>query len=484
MAYNYYIENRSFEEFSESVYAGGGEQWADAAAHALDQANVDRAIERAWVRGGATRADDILGDVSLPPLGSLRREAEETERVTAKKKAEGFDFMPYVHVDPRDIEPRQWLYGTSAIRGFLSILVAPGGLGKSSLALAESIAIATGVPILGETIHEQNLRCAYVNLEDPLEELQRKVAAATLHYGDTIDPAVLEDRLFLNGAETPLCVATETKNGTKIVEPVYDRLADRILKYGISKITIDPFISSHQVPENDTNSIDMVAKRWAQLGRETNSSIELVHHMRKGQRNQESTVEDARGAKALTDAARIVRLLQRISEKDAKDMCLEHHWLYFRVDDGKANLAPPNRAAIWRKIENVALGNAMHGRQQDFVGVVTPYDMANIGDGLSMADVNKALDAIEDGDWQTDVRAGPKQDGTLWVGRAIAEALKLEIPKDRETIKTYLDTWFRRKYIKRVSRQNSERKLREFVVVDQRPGDDFDDLDAESASLI
>src|SRR4051794_22412297 len=44
---------------------------------------------------------------------------------------------PYVWREPAKLEPRRWLYGTHRIRQFTSVTVAPGGLGKSSLVIAE-----------------------------------------------------------------------------------------------------------------------------------------------------------------------------------------------------------------------------------------------------------------------------------------------------------------------------------------------------------
>ena len=41
---------------------------------------------------------------------------------------------PYSRRDPRSIPPREWLYGHAYLRGALSVLVAPGGAGKSTLA--------------------------------------------------------------------------------------------------------------------------------------------------------------------------------------------------------------------------------------------------------------------------------------------------------------------------------------------------------------
>ena len=37
--------------------------------------------------------------------------------------------------DPSSIPPRPWLYGTYLMRGFVSLLVSPGGVGKSQLGM-------------------------------------------------------------------------------------------------------------------------------------------------------------------------------------------------------------------------------------------------------------------------------------------------------------------------------------------------------------
>ena len=49
--------------------------------------------------------------------------------------------------DPKTIPPRQWLYGTQLIRGFVSVLVAPGGTGKSAYAMAMVLALVAGRPL-------------------------------------------------------------------------------------------------------------------------------------------------------------------------------------------------------------------------------------------------------------------------------------------------------------------------------------------------
>jgi AAA domain len=51
--------------------------------------------------------------------------------------------------DPATIPRREFLYGNRYIRGFVSATVAPGGVGKSSVALVEVVAMAAGRDLLG-----------------------------------------------------------------------------------------------------------------------------------------------------------------------------------------------------------------------------------------------------------------------------------------------------------------------------------------------
>ncbi|TGN61780.1 hypothetical protein E4L95_09185 [Paracoccus liaowanqingii] len=92
--------------------------------------------------------------------------------------------------DPAQIPPRQWLYGRHLIRGFVSLTVAPGGLGKSSLLVAEILAMAAGRPLLGDN-PAHPLRVWLWNGEDPSEELQRRIQATCLHFGIEAEDLVL-----------------------------------------------------------------------------------------------------------------------------------------------------------------------------------------------------------------------------------------------------------------------------------------------------
>src|SRR5208283_5614809 len=84
-----------------------------------------------------------------------------------RRRVQPLTAEPAALPEPATIPPREWLYGTRLIRRFVSVLAAPGGVGKSALALGIAAALATGRPILGERVHH-SVPVWLLNLEDPL----------------------------------------------------------------------------------------------------------------------------------------------------------------------------------------------------------------------------------------------------------------------------------------------------------------------------
>jgi RecA-family ATPase len=84
----------------------------------------------------------------------------------------------------------------------------------------------------------------------------------------------------------------------------------------VDVLTVDPFISSHAVSENDNNAIDVVAREWNVVAERTGAAINLVHHVRK-QNGAEATADSARGASALIGKARSVIVYNRMTADEA-----------------------------------------------------------------------------------------------------------------------------------------------------------------------
>jgi hypothetical protein len=359
---------------------------------------------------------------------------------------------PFVWRTEAEIPRRMWLYGRHLLRRFVSVDVAAGGTGKSSVKIGEALAMASGRDLYGVEIHDGPLNVWLYNLEDPAEESERRIHATAKWF--RITPDDLNDRLFVDSGRDQRCViATETEYGARIAQPVYEQIKAQLLERKIDVLTIDPFVSSHEVSENDNRAIDAVVKAWGRLADECNCSINLVHHVRKGN-GAEANADSARGAKALVDAARSVQVFNRMSPDEASlaGIAEDQRGFYFRVQNDKANLAPPDKAA-WYRMNNVSLDNG------DQVGVACPWKWPELFEGISTRHLIAVQKAVEQGEWRADTRSSE------WVGLAVAKVLDLNPDQARKRISKLLKEWIENGALVIVEKEDAQRHNRKFVEV-------------------
>src|SRR5206468_825175 len=144
---------------------------------------------------------------------------------------------------------------------------------------------------------------------------------------------------------------------------------------------------------NDNTKIAAVAQQWAHIADECRCAVHLVHHVRKGD-GRELTVEDMRGGGALANAARAVRLLSPMTSKEAEAAGLkdEDRFRFFKVVNGKSNLAPRSAHATWRELHSHGMGNEAKVQStgkwwlpSDRVGVVRQWAWPESGPGPDLA---------------------------------------------------------------------------------------------------
>lgn len=347
---------------------------------------------------------------------------------------------PFQWIDPQLLPRREFVYGTHLVRKYVSVTVSPGGIGKTSLTIAEALAMVSGKPLLGIK-PPRRLNVWLFNAEDPRDEMDRRIMAAAVHY--RLKPRDLHGLYVDTGREQSLIVASEDKrSGTVIQQPIADAVIEHILRNEIDVMVIDPFVSTHGVSENDNGAIDKVAKLWAKIADVTNCAIEVVHHVRKSD-GRDVTVEDSRGAVSLLAAARSARVLNRMSEEQATAARLppaDRH-SYFSVARGKANLSPLSGDLEWRRLHSVPLGNgAGLTKPQDHAGVVTEWQWP--GKDTLLADItSQQLDRICTEIDMTDYREN--EQARDWVGYAIGYVLGIDVTDKSEKgrVKKMVSAW-------------------------------------------
>lgn len=374
----------------------------------------------------------------------------------ADKPAAPLHATPFVWKDPASIPPRPWVYGHHMIRKQVSVTVAPGGVGKSSLTILEAICLASGRQILGEWVSQAGVSAWVYNLEDPRDELERRVIAAMMHHG--VKPDDLGGRLYLDtGRERPLCTAVEIRGEVTIVRPEMQALEDELKGRAIDVLIVDPFVSSHRVSENASGAIDLVAKEWARLADRCNCAIELVHHTRKTG-GQEATTEDGRGSTALLGAARSGRVLNKMSQEMREQAGIKDDGTIFGIDRDKANLAPAG-ARKWIRMVSVDLG------QGDSVGVPEPWEWPDAFAGVRREDLLAVQNEIER---RCDSGRHPRSSdkaGSDWVGHIVAEVLGLDAQDDRRRINKIVSDWLKSGALVKAEAMDANRMKRPVIEV-------------------
>jgi RecA-family ATPase len=282
-----------------------------------------------------------------------------------------FILRPFKPIDGGALPPREFLFGKHYQRRTVSGTVAPGGTGKSSLVMVECIAMATGRNLLEEEVKER-VRVWYHNGEDNMTELERRVFAICQHYH--IPQEELEGWFFMtSGNEVPLRVAESySQIRMNINHQLIKCITDAITDNKIDVCVLDPLVTLHGVRESDPGLMDQVIRIFTRIADTQNCAIDLSHHTRKlapGSATEDHTVDDIRGAKAISDAMRAVRMLNIMTPQDAENAGLMEleRTNYFRIDRAKANYSGPAKKAVWRQFVNVDLPNG------DAVGVVCTW---------------------------------------------------------------------------------------------------------------
>ena len=410
-----------------------------------------------------------LDDFEYIPDPEPQNEANEPESKPAEP-AKGQWPTPVAQFVEADLPKRRWIYGNQYIRGFVTVTASAGGVGKTSLAIVEALAIVTGRELLGEPIRERT-SVWIINLEDDGGEMRLRIAAAMRYYGIShADISTGEHRLYMDAEDTiQITLAMETREGLVENTQLIAHMREKIIERKVGLVMMDPFVSTHAINENSNPHVQAVVAMMRKLTRECGCGLDVVHHLRKGSPNEDATIDSVRGAGALIGAARCARVINKITKEDAIEMGVPENQALglFRVDAGKNNLSKPVETSIYRRLVSVQLDNGEN------IGVATAFTLPDLWDGLTTPVVNAILTTIDKGIDGERYSIRP-QDKKRWVGTVITGWMfdKAEDTKTRSMAKQIIDKWMESELLEEIEyKSESQRKTRMGVQAAGRVGE-------------
>lgn len=336
---------------------------------------------------------DVAQDCGFPIAASefddLPEEPDAADGEEVKRYAPVPRTLP-LGFTPAAIPRRRWALGTRLLRGAVTGGIGAPGVSKSTFSILSALATVTGrEDLTGEKPHIRGNAWIHNN-EDPLDEIERRIAGVCLRYGIDFDE-VRPHLFYSSGADQRLIVAGKDASGTVRRHKMVSQIEAFIRGNNIVFWACDPFVSTHDgIAENANEEIEKVVGVFREIAQATDCAIDLVHHAVKNHSgNSESRAGDmnaARGASAFIGAVRVAYTLSAMSQDSAAELGLsdDEAARLVRLDPAKGNYAPRSWTPIWYKLESQSLGNGEDladddlltgGGAPDTVGVHVLFDI-------------------------------------------------------------------------------------------------------------
>ena len=378
---------------------------------------------------------------------------------------------------PEPVAPRKFIYGKHFIKSFVTGTAATGGTGKTALVDTEIVSLALGRDLLkeGEPLKAGAQNVLLLSLEDDEDEYKRRHKAIAKFYRLSDEDIKQRHKnifpIFDNAGDLKI-VYEYDKKLIKNDEAI-KYINQQIDIHDIDVVTIDPLISIHEADENTNKEMQLVLSVLRTIAREKDVAVHYLHHNRKGGGD---SADDMRGAVALRDGSRVLRMISKMSEAEAKELSIKAEEAIYLIGvfNCKNNFEPLGISKTWYRTNSACLDNATDIYSADYVAVVSDYKLPGLFDGISMANCEKA--------WQT-IKTLPQEKmrsdkrAANWMGKFIADDIELDAVEDKARLGNILSSWKRSGIINETTFQDNKKRdvpHYEFIKIPDIDDGDYD----------
>ncbi|WP_177282639.1 AAA family ATPase [Devosia enhydra] len=343
-------------------------------------------------------------------------------------------------IEPAALPVRRWLIQPRLPIGDVAQCVGEPGVNKSTFALRDALAIATGRedilrgvdatsrPITMERLHRPGPVIVY-NAEDRLDEMERRLAAAQRHHG--VDGAMPHPIILWSGIDQQkLTLMERRKDGDALkLAPGAAELEAAIQDHGAVLAILDPQISLVTGgSENSNDDQDAVFQYLARMASRLSTAVMVIHHTAKHTRSAKGDMGAGRGGFAAVGKVRSAFTLVHVTgEDEEKAWGVSSRDGLIRLDYAKVShdRKPPDPIVFKRK--SCPVGNGSGMRPADAVAL---FD-ANPAEALRIAgDEAPVLEVVDTKALIAAVKARPRDESKA---TAIAEIVS-QLMDDRDTV--------------------------------------------------
>lgn len=271
-------------------------------------------------------------------------------------------------LDVAGLSPRPWMLDRMLMLHELTLLLAPGSAGKSSLILALVAHMAMGRDFGPYRCHTRCKSIVYNGEDDKMEQSRRLYAVCDL-YGLPYNE-VKQNVMLLSAEDVELKLVTAAGRMPVVNETVVREFISLASDPDVGIVAYDPLVDIHDVDEGDSPQMNAVMRVLKRVAREANVASIVAHHtVKAGSSRQEDRVGNmdiSRGASGIVYKTRIAFTLLNASQQDAEDFGIQdserNAWV--RLDDAKMQYVLAGGTPTWFHKEGVRIPTG------DVVGVL------------------------------------------------------------------------------------------------------------------
>ena len=316
---------------------------------------VENATEYGTADLGRLDVGTLFGGLALTPPPSL------FEQVGHGEEAEWGNAL-----DPDATPPRPWMVDRLLMVSEITLMIAAGSAGKSTLGLVIAAHLAMGADFGPYKTHTKCKTVIY-NGEDDRAEQSRRLQAVCHSYGFPWEEVRKHVAIF---DASDFALSLVTREGSKPVEntAMIDTLIAKLSHPECGLFIGDPIGDLHEVDENDPSHMNAVIRVLKRVARQANVACMIMTHSTKGGTHEDrvGNMDILRGSSATVYKARMAFTLMGMSESDAENYGVQPaelgHWV--RMDDAKMNLSLKGEQMLWFKRQGVKIASG------DMVGVL------------------------------------------------------------------------------------------------------------------
>jgi len=253
--------------------------------------------------------------------------------------------------DAHDLPPLDFVL-PGLLAGTVGMVVGPGGVGKSMLALAIGAGVALGAPVavghagaLFDAPKRGSVVIAFGEDPAPVIRLRQEAFRTGLAPAEVAELDAADGLAIASFHGCDMRVLDTTVRPFEL-GPWFSNLYT--IAQGRRLAIVDPLAFLFGGDENDNSAMTRLMQMLSMVAHETGCAILVLHHTRKPGAVDKDDWSSARGASSITTAVRVQYNLRGPSDAEADELSIpvDRRWWWCRFATVKVNYCAP-REPVW-----------------------------------------------------------------------------------------------------------------------------------------